>query len=59
MTPSERRVADLAAARRTNRASAQELFVTMATVETHLTRVYRKLDLDGREGLPAALTGEA
>ena len=30
----------------------------MATVETHLTRVYRKLDLDGREGLPAALTSE-
>jgi DNA-binding CsgD family transcriptional regulator len=59
LTPSERRVADLAAAGRTNREIAQELFVTMATVETHLTRVYRKLDLDGREGLPAALRGEA
>jgi DNA-binding CsgD family transcriptional regulator len=30
----------------------------MATVETHLTRVYRKLDLDGREGLSAALDPE-
>jgi DNA-binding CsgD family transcriptional regulator len=33
--------------------------VTMATVETHLTRVYRKLDLDGREGLQAALNPES
>jgi DNA-binding CsgD family transcriptional regulator len=55
LTPSERRVADLAAAGRTNREIAQELFVTMATVETHLTRVYRKLDLEGRSGLADAL----
>jgi DNA-binding CsgD family transcriptional regulator len=55
LTPSERRVAGLAAEGRTNRKIAQELFVTMATVETHLTRVYRKLDLDGRDGLAAAL----
>jgi DNA-binding CsgD family transcriptional regulator/tetratricopeptide (TPR) repeat protein len=57
LTPSERRVADLAAAGRTNREIAQELFVTMATVETHLTRVYRKLDLTGRDGLAVALEG--
>jgi DNA-binding CsgD family transcriptional regulator len=58
LTPSELRVARLAAEGRTNREIAQELFVTMATVETHLTRVYRKLDLDGREGLSAALDPE-
>ena len=58
LTPSERRVADLAAAGRTNREIAQELFVTMATVETHLTRVYRKLDLDGRAGLAGALAAD-
>jgi DNA-binding NarL/FixJ family response regulator len=48
-------VAELAAAGRTNREIAQELFVTMATVETHLTRTYRKLDVPGREGLVEAL----
>ena len=55
LTPSERRVAALASAGRTNREIAQELFVTMATVETHLSRVYRKLDLGGRAGLAEAL----
>jgi DNA-binding CsgD family transcriptional regulator len=55
LTPSEVRVARLAAAGSTNREIAEELFVTMATVETHLTRVYRKLDLDGRDGLADAL----
>lgn len=56
LTPSERRVAALAAAGRSNREVAQELFVTMATVETHLSRVYRKLDIGGRAELEAALS---
>lgn len=55
LSPSERRVAQLAAAGRTNREIAQELFVTMATVETHLGRAYRKLGIEGRSGLPDAL----
>jgi DNA-binding CsgD family transcriptional regulator len=55
LTPSEHRVATLAAAGKTNRGIAQELFVTLATVETHLTRAYRKLDIKGREQLDAAL----
>ena len=55
LTPSERRVAALAAEGRTNREIAQELFVTLATVETHLTRTYRKLDVAGRDGLAARL----
>jgi DNA-binding CsgD family transcriptional regulator len=57
LTASERRVAALAAAGRTNREAAQELFVTVATVETHLRRAYRKLGIAGREELPAALAG--
>ncbi len=55
LTPSERRVAELAGRGRTNREIAQELFVTMATVETHLSRTYRKLDVPGRAELAAAL----
>ncbi|HEY1274649.1 MAG TPA: AAA family ATPase [Thermoleophilaceae bacterium] len=57
LTPSERRVAELAAAGRSNREVAEELFVTTATVETHLSRIYRKLGLAGRDGLGEALSG--
>jgi DNA-binding CsgD family transcriptional regulator len=59
LTPAERRVAQFAAAGLTNREIAQELFVTPKTVQTHLTSVYRKLEVDSREGLPAALAGAA
>ena len=55
LTPSERRVADLAAAGRTNRDIAQELFVTPKTVEVHLSAVYRKLGIDSRRQLTTAL----
>ncbi|MEV8092668.1 helix-turn-helix transcriptional regulator [Streptomyces nigra] len=55
LTPSERRVADLAAGGRTNRQIAQALFVTPKTVEVHLSNCYRKLCVDSRAELPAAL----
>lgn len=55
LTPAERRVAELAAGGHTNRQIAQALFVTAKTVETHLTRVYRKLQVPDRSGLRAAL----
>lgn len=55
LTPSERRVAQLAAAGQGNRQIAQELFVTRRTVETHLTHVYAKLDIASREQIAAAL----
>jgi DNA-binding CsgD family transcriptional regulator len=45
LTPSELRVAQLAGAGRSNRQIAQELFISIKTVETHLTRVYAKLNL--------------
>lgn len=57
LTPSERRVADLAVTGMTNREIAQELFVSLATVETHLTRTYRKLAIDGRPDLARVLAG--
>ena len=55
LTASERRVAELAAQGLTNREIAQTLFVTARTVEGHLTSVFRKLQLDSREQLAAAL----
>jgi len=55
LTPSELRVAALAAEGRTNREIAEELFVTLATVETHLGRSYRKLGISGRGELAATL----
>jgi DNA-binding CsgD family transcriptional regulator len=55
LTPSERRIAELAAAGRQNREIAQALFVTTATVEFHLRNAYRKLGISGRPGLAAAL----
>jgi DNA-binding CsgD family transcriptional regulator len=51
LTPSERRVATLAADGMTNRHIAQELFVTTATVETHLRHVFQKLEISSREQL--------
>jgi DNA-binding NarL/FixJ family response regulator len=57
LTPSERRVADLAAAGRTNRDIAQELYVTPKTVEVHLSNAYRKLDIGSRRELAGALAG--
>lgn len=55
LTPSERRVVDLAAAGGTNRSIAQTLFVTEKTVETHLGRAFRKLDVSSRRQLPDVL----
>jgi DNA-binding CsgD family transcriptional regulator len=56
LTPSERRIAEQAAAGKTNRQIAQELFLTMKTVAFHLTNAYRKLDVTSREQLAAVLS---
>jgi DNA-binding CsgD family transcriptional regulator len=55
LTPSERRVTEMAAERMTNKEIAQALFVTVRTVEMHVTNAYRKLEINSREELPAAL----
>jgi DNA-binding CsgD family transcriptional regulator len=55
LTVSERRVAHLAVLGYTNREIAEKLYVTPSTVEQHLTRVYRKLQIKRRHDLPADL----
>jgi len=57
LTASERRIAELASQGLTNREIAQTLFVTARTVEGHLTSVFRKLRVNSRNELPAALAG--
>jgi DNA-binding NarL/FixJ family response regulator len=59
LTPSERRVADLAASGMTNRQIAQSLFVTVKTVEAHLSAAYGKLDISSRRELEGALESDS
>ncbi|SCF08411.1 regulatory protein, luxR family [Micromonospora coriariae] len=56
LTATEERVAQLAARGRTNRAIADELFVSPKTVEANLARIYRKLGISTRAELGAAMT---
>jgi DNA-binding CsgD family transcriptional regulator len=58
LTPTERRVAELAASGLTNRQLAEALFVTVKTVETHLARAYQKLGTRSRAEL-TRLIGES
>ena len=51
LTPSERRVVELAVQGATNRAIAEILFLTKNTVEWHLRNAYRKLGVSSRERL--------
>ncbi|PSK67169.1 putative HTH-type transcriptional regulator [Micromonospora sp. MH33] len=55
LTATEERVARLAAGGRTNRAIADELFISPKTVEANLARVYRKLGISTRAELGAAM----
>ena len=51
LTPSEQRVAELAAGGRSNKEIARALFVTVHTVEVHLSRAYSKLGVRSRTQL--------
>jgi DNA-binding CsgD family transcriptional regulator len=55
LTPSERRVCELAAAGRSNPQIAAELFLSRRTVEFHLRGAFRKLGVGSRDELAAAL----
>jgi DNA-binding CsgD family transcriptional regulator len=55
LTPSERRIAELAAQGMSNPEIAQALFVTLNTVEGHLRHVYQKLSISSRRELGGVL----
>ncbi|MFJ6141865.1 AAA family ATPase [Kitasatospora sp. NPDC092286] len=58
LTEAEQRVAVLAAEGHTNREIARRLYVTVSTVEQHLTKIFRKLNVARRSDLPLLVTGE-
>lgn len=55
LTPRELEVAVVVADGATNPGAAAALCISVRTVEDHLTRIYRKLDIPGRDALPTAL----
>lgn len=55
LTSTERQVAGPAASGLSNRQIAQHLFISQATVETHLRHAFRKLGITARAGLPTRL----
>lgn len=59
LSPSEQRVAELAAAGMTNREVSAALFISPKTVEANLSRVYRKLDIHSRAQLGRVVPGRA
>jgi DNA-binding CsgD family transcriptional regulator len=58
LTETERRIAELAGMGRSNREIAGELFVSERTVESNLTRTYRKLGVRSRTELARRLPAE-
>jgi ATP/maltotriose-dependent transcriptional regulator MalT len=51
LTPTETRIAELVAQGLRNREIGQTLFISVPTVEAHLTRIYRKLEIRSRSEL--------
>lgn len=59
LTPSERRIARMAADGATNKEIAQAFFLSVKTIEMHLGHAYRKLDIGSRRELSTAMTTDA
>jgi DNA-binding CsgD family transcriptional regulator len=58
LTPSELRVARMAVDGKSNREIAQALFLTVRTIEMHLSDAYRKLEICSRDELASALEND-
>lgn len=58
LTPTESRVVELAASGRSNKEIAQALFITISTVEGHLSHAYAKLGVRSRAQLASQFTGQ-
>ena len=56
LTPTERSVAELVAAGQSNKEVAAALFVSVRTVEAHLSKVFRKLAIESRSELAGRLS---
>ncbi len=59
LTPQELQIALLLAGGRTTREAAAAMFLSPKTIEYHLRNVYRKLDVNNRDDLAAALASGA
>lgn len=59
LTDAAQRVTDLVALGHTNREIAKKLFVTVSTVEQHLTRAYRLFNVTNRADLAMVLSARA
>ena len=59
LTPTERRIAALAAEGRSNKEIANALFVTPKTVGTQLSRIYRKVGVHSRTELARRLSSDS
>ena len=59
LTESERRIAELVAAGKSNKETAATLFLSVHTVEDGLKRIYRKLDVRSRTELSRRLSSDS
>ncbi len=58
LTPTEQAIAQKAAAGESNREIADSLYYSVKSVEAYLTRIYRRLGVEGRDGLGAVVKAE-
>ena len=59
LTPAQERVAELVATGMSNREIASTLYMSLRSVESHLTKVYRELGVRSRAQLAASLAAKA